>query len=855
MIRRWAGLMFGCCFLIATDGLDRNCYAAPQQQQVGPAASETTDAREPAGGEQGSSGATTGSQANSRNYNYTLGPHLLRDLVDDQKTIWTSPTHLRLVDANWLVPLGGALAAMLATDTETSKHLSNSANRIKYSKDVANYGVGSLIAVGGGLYLWGHFTHDDHKRETGFLAGEAAIDSLAVTYAVKYAFGRERPLADNYRGRFWQGGVSFPSEHSAAAWSIASVIAHEYPSPLTTFLSYGLAAAVSASRVSGKQHFPSDVLLGGAVGWFVGQEVYRHHHDPSGGGGDWKTYAESHEDDPDRSSTSVGSPYVEPDSWVYPALERLGALGYVEDEIVGMRPWTRSECARLVEEAQDAVSLDYTASRETQQLVDTLEQEFAPDSEALAGNNRRLRLESVYTRFTGISGRPLTESHFGRTIMDDYGRPFSEGFSNVTGFSGWASAGRFAAYLRGEYQHSPSIPALSQEARQLIPILDGGAPVPPAVATASVNHVRLLDAYVSMNLENWQLSFGKQSLWWGPGEGGPMMFSDNAVPITMFRIDRVSPVRLPWILGLMGPLRGEFFVGRLSGHEFVIGASTGLIGQWGRALNDQPFIDGLKLSFKPTPNFEFGVDYTTVVGGPGTPFTFHKFIQSMFSLGNGPFGSHSDPGDRRSGVNFSYKIPKMRRWVALYGDAFTEDEFSPLAYPGKSAFQGGIYMPQIPGIPKLDLRVEGGSTAPVDFPACNGCFYENGRFLNSYTNQGNIMGSWLGRASQGEQAWVTYWLTSHNKIQFNYRHRQIDRQFIPNGGTVNDGGMKADVWLSGKTELIGSLQYEKWNIPVLAPGGECINVVPRFCTPTTSSGARSNVTASFQLTFWPRQWK
>jgi len=855
MIRRWAGLMFGCCFLIATDGLDRNCYAAPQQQQVGPAASETTDAREPAGGEQGSSGATTGSQANSRNYNYTLGPHLLRDLVDDQKTIWTSPTHLRLVDANWLVPLGGALAAMLATDTETSKHLSNSANRIKYSKDVANYGVGSLIAVGGGLYLWGHFTHDDHKRETGFLAGEAAIDSLAVTYAVKYAFGRERPLADNYRGRFWQGGVSFPSEHSAAAWSIASVIAHEYPSPLTTFLSYGLAAAVSASRVSGKQHFPSDVLLGGAVGWFVGQEVYRHHHDPSGGGGDWKTYAESHEDDPDRSSTSVGSPYVEPDSWVYPALERLGALGYVEDEIVGMRPWTRSECARLVEEAQDAVSLDYTASRETQQLVDALEQEFAPDSEALAGNNRRLRLESVYTRFTGISGRPLTESHFGRTIMDDYGRPFSEGFSNVTGFSGWASAGRFAAYLRGEYQHSPSIPALSQEARQLIPILDGGAPVPPAVATASVNHVRLLDAYVSMNLENWQLSFGKQSLWWGPGEGGPMMFSDNAVPITMFRIDRVSPVRLPWILGLMGPLRGEFFVGRLSGHEFVIGASTGLIGQWGRALNDQPFIDGLKLSFKPTPNFEFGVDYTTVVGGPGTPFTFHKFIQSMFSLGNGPYGSHSDPGDRRSGVNFSYKIPKMRRWVALYGDAFTEDEFSPLAYPGKSAFQGGIYMPQIPGIPKLDLRVEGGSTAPVDFPACNGCFYENGRFLNSYTNQGNIMGSWLGRASQGEQAWVTYWLTSHNKIQFNYRHRTLDRQFIPSGGTVNDGGMKADVWLSGKTELIGSLQYEKWNIPVLAPGGECINVVPRFCTPTTSSGARSNVTASFQLTFWPRQWK
>src|SRR6202162_3103016 len=194
MIRRWAGLVSGCCLLIVMDGLNTHCYAAPRQEQVGSASSETTDTKNTSTDESGSRGTTTGSQANSRNYNYTLGPHLLRDFVNDQKTIWTSPSHLRLVDADWLVPLGGALAAMLATDMETSKHLSNSANLIKYSNDVANYGVGSLVAVGGGLYLWGHFTHDDHKRETGLLAGEAALDSLAVTYAVKYAFGRERPL-------------------------------------------------------------------------------------------------------------------------------------------------------------------------------------------------------------------------------------------------------------------------------------------------------------------------------------------------------------------------------------------------------------------------------------------------------------------------------------------------------------------------------------------------------------------------------------------------------------------------------------------------------------------------------------
>ena len=102
-------------------------------------------------------------------YDNSLGPHLLKDFAHDQKAIWTSPAHLRLVDADWLLPLGIAAGGMLATDTETSKHLSNSPSRLKYSMDFSNYGIASMAAAGGGLYLWGHITHDDHKRETGLL--------------------------------------------------------------------------------------------------------------------------------------------------------------------------------------------------------------------------------------------------------------------------------------------------------------------------------------------------------------------------------------------------------------------------------------------------------------------------------------------------------------------------------------------------------------------------------------------------------------------------------------------------------------------------------------------------------------
>src|SRR5579872_503980 len=145
-----------------------------------------------------------------------LGPQLLKNILSDQKAIWMSPKNLRPADADWLLPLGIATGGMLVTDTEYSKHLSSSPTRLNSSENTSNYGIGSLVGIEGGLYLWGRMTHDDHQQETGILGGEAALDSLAMTYALKSAFRRERPLQNNYRGNFWAGGDSFPSEHAAA---------------------------------------------------------------------------------------------------------------------------------------------------------------------------------------------------------------------------------------------------------------------------------------------------------------------------------------------------------------------------------------------------------------------------------------------------------------------------------------------------------------------------------------------------------------------------------------------------------------------------------------------------------------
>ena len=239
-----------------------------------------------------------------------------------------------------------------------------------------------------GTYFLGLLTHNEHQRESGFLSGEAAIDSLIAVEALKLVTGRQRPYQDNGDGQFWKGGASFPSEHAAAVWSIAGIMAHEYPSPFMKFLAYGMATTVSVARIGAKQHFPSDVLVGAAIGYLTSEYVYRKHHKPELPGAAWDFPAVQQGLHSNWPAKFMGSPYVPLDSWIYPALERLAALGYVNSAIVGMRPWTRMECARQVSEAADRITDDDAGENEAARLYREPAAGIRPRSE-LAGWRRQ----------------------------------------------------------------------------------------------------------------------------------------------------------------------------------------------------------------------------------------------------------------------------------------------------------------------------------------------------------------------------------------------------------------------------------------------------------------------------------
>jgi membrane-associated phospholipid phosphatase len=158
---------------------------------------------------------------------------------------------------------------------------SHSASFMNLNVKASNGLLGGFVAAPAVLFGMGRLHKDDHASETGILAGEAMADSLVVDEVMKAISMRERPALDNAKGKFFQTSVglnsSFPSTHSIVAWSSAAVIASEYSGPMTQLTAYGLAAGVSLTRVLGQQHFPSDVIVGSAVGWMIGRYVYRKH--------------------------------------------------------------------------------------------------------------------------------------------------------------------------------------------------------------------------------------------------------------------------------------------------------------------------------------------------------------------------------------------------------------------------------------------------------------------------------------------------------------------------------------------------------------------------------------------------
>jgi len=543
--------------------------------------------------------------------------------------------------------------------------------------------------------------------------------------------------------------------------------------------------------------------------------------------------------------SKLGSPYIPVDSWVYPAVLRLYSLGFVDDVFLGMRPWTRASVSHMVEEVgariEDADA--GLATDEAQNIYYALMHELRFDIQgpclAHQGNSR---VESVYSVARAISGTPLRDSfHLGSTIINDYGRPYENGLNNYSGASGYATAGRFTLYVRGEFQGAPSAVGYSTALAQALSNIDlttyaNPAGIPYSQATipmgpiAATTNGRFIEAYVSAHVLSHEISFGKQDDWLGPGLGGGMAYSNNAENIYSFRINRVEPLHVPGLSRLTGPFRYEFLVGSLRGHTYMPSLTPGVPNTPNVINPGDPWVHVEKISFRPTENLEFGFERTVIWGGEGhAPITIRTFLKSFVSLSSptnvGVKFGPTDPGARFGAFDFSYRLPFVRKWLTLYADSEVHDDVSPIDAPRRASWRPGLYLSHVPGIPKLDIRAEAATTDPS---SSNGAS-QYGHFMywetiqrQGYTNQGQLFGDWIGREDKGGQGWITYHLSGNEWLQVGVRNQKATTYFIPGGTTLNDINFQAVKRIGKDFELNGNFSYERWKAPIYLPGQQTV---------------------------------
>jgi hypothetical protein len=108
-----------------------------------------------------------------------------------------------------------------------------------------------------------------------------------------------------------------------------------------------------------------------------------------------------------------------------------------------------------------------------------------------------------------------------------------------------------------------------------------------------------------------------------------------------------------------------------------------------------------------------------------------------------------------------------------------------------------------------------------------------------YTNNGQLLGDWIGREDKGGQAWLTYHLSGNEWIQVSTRDQKAAKDFIEvpavpmtsstpyippveYGTTLNDIDFQVVKRIGKDFEVNGSFAYEHYKAPIYLPGQQTV---------------------------------
>jgi hypothetical protein len=321
-------------------------------------------------------------------------------------------------------------------------------------------------------------------------------------------------------------------------------------------------------------------------------------------------------------------------------------------------------------------------------------------------------------------------------------------------------------------------------------------------ATNNSHNVYLREFSLKLTYANIALEAGRGTQWWGQGYHGSLLLTDHPFPMDMIKLGSDQPFQLPGLLSSLGEWKINSFLAQLERDR-----------DFPRAK-----VFGLRISYLPASWLELGLTRLTQFGGRGRDQSFPGVVADAYISEPNQIGNRDV--NEQAMVDFRLKVPHVSYLVPFpaglqfYGELGTEDKWSELPIPSRTAILGGLYIPQVFPGDTLDLRIEYADTdlGRRRHPELRQIWYNNTPYVSGMRYRGFPLGHHMGTDGIDFFVRTTRYLTETLQLGANFNIQERDR-----GQPIHEKKREAAIdltwWYSQSVQLMGGYTYQRLTNP------------------------------------------
>lgn len=430
---------------------------------------------------------------------------------------------------------------------------------------------------------------------------------------------------------------------------------------------------------------------------------------------------------------------------VYRDIDKLVAHGLIQQIIVGQRPFSRKEIARLTKEAmfhlralekklEDPQLSEGKKSALRKRLsyihaiLERLQEDYREELVqlgALPGKKswysahliEAVDVEAVVTNsephaLAPENGLGHVDAVINPLVQYRQGRHYVEGATLALETTHWLRAtDYFAMLVRPRFQ---------------LGLANDDQP--------DDNDVFVQNLYGKFYFKNFEIEIGRDNLVYGQGANAGILLSNNPRGLDMVKLSNDSPFQLPWVFKYLGAHKISFFYTDLGPEQNF----------------PNSYLTGFKWSLQPISFIELGAALVVQGGGEGSPpASFGERVSTLFGFNPEPEGQQL--ANKIGGFDLRFRIPTLRG-VELFAEVMFDDRhndfFSQAQLVDDAAYIGGLYLPRLNNAGSVDLQLE--------FHKTGNRFYRHATWTSGWTLNNFLIGDNLGPDAMGVYL-ISHW--------------------------------------------------------------------------------------------------